>query len=464
MLKIHQLFLRSFIFIFIGILIFVSLVSYSWLKSTHIKEVEKNLIQNIDSFSIALSSLENLDEQVKLLKENTNLRITIIDANGVVIAESDKDKNSMDNHLNREEIKNINSQGIGKIIRKSNTVNKQMLNVVKKTTINSEQIYIRMGSYLTQIESQFINLTIQFIAIFSIFLLIALVIIYYISKRMQIQTNMILRFLTKLSAKEGFNKSDLESLHADFTLEFFQITNLLKKVAVKISKKDKLKSKHNAALKLSNKQKDEIISAISHEFKNPIAIISGYSETILNDDELTPAIKEKFLKKIHNNANKMATLIDRLRVSLKFEENKQEGFFKPYSIYKICSEVIEDLGQKYKEREIVLVGDDIILNIDETLFYMAVENLVENALKYSEDKVTIKIEKKSLCVIDMGIGIEIEELDKIKQKFYRISKNDWNNSLGLGLFIVQKILNLHNFTLDIQSEYNFGSKFIINFK
>ncbi len=62
-------------------------------------------------------------------------------------------------------------------------------------------------------------------------------------------------------------------------------------------KKEKQKAKQTAKLKLANRQKDEIISAISHEFKNPIAIISGYTETIINDKELPDSMKEKFLKK-----------------------------------------------------------------------------------------------------------------------------------------------------------------------
>jgi signal transduction histidine kinase len=235
-------------------------------------------------------------------------------------------------------------------------------------------------------------------------------------------------------------------------------------VAVKLSKKEKLKSKHTAKLKLANQQKDEIISAISHEFKNPIAIISGYTETILTDKNLPLTMRESFLKKIYSNANKMSALIDRLRLSLKLEENKQEGFFKPCSMKKLCQEIISDLKQKYKNRNIVIEGDDITLNVDETLMSIALGNLIENALKYSEDKVTIELTPEDIKVIDMGIGIASKELEKIKNKFYRVSKNNWNNSLGLGLFIVLKILRLHHFDLQIESELNFGSKFIVKFK
>ena len=114
-------------------------------------------------------------------------------------------------------------------------------------------------------------------------------------------------------------------------------------------------------------------------------------------------------------------------------------------------------------REIKISGDDITLKVDETLISMAISNLIENALKYSEDDVTVEISQNSICIIDKGIGIEELELENINHKFYRVSNNGWNNSLGLGLFIVQAVLSLHNFSLEISSEFGKGSKFCIKY-
>ena len=124
---------------------------------------------------------------------------------------------------------------------------------------------------------------------------------------------------------------------------------------------------------------------------------------------------------------------------------------------------ISDLKDKYKNREMLIQGIDVTLKVDETLISMAISNLIENALKYSEDEIIVNISDNSICVIDKGIGIEEKELEKINQKFYRISNNGWNNSLGLGLFIVQSVLTLHNFTLEIHSEFKKGSQFCIKY-
>ena len=206
-----------------------------------------------------------------------------------------------------------------------------------------------------------------------------------------------------------------------------------------------------------------MISEISHEFKNPIAIISGYSETILNDSQIPEAMKIKFLNKIYSNSNKMSQIIDKLRLTLKLEEGKQELLLLPCSMKKIIENCVSDLKDKYKNREIKITGEDLILKVDETLISLAITNLIENALKYSEHEVTINISSNSIDVLDRGIGIEQNELEKINKKFYRISNNGWNNSLGLGLFIVQSILNLHNFRLEITSEFKKWSKFSIKY-
>lgn len=454
----HQLFLRTFILIFLAILFILSVVTYYWSKSIYLEQVEKNLSQNIDSISVVLNDMIHIEDSVEQLKAKTNLRITIIDKDGTVLAESDKDKKSMENHSNRYEVIHAKYEGYGKIIRYSNTVKKEMLYVAKKIQINDHIYYIRMADYLNIINDNFLSLILKIIPVFALFLLIAFFASYIISKRIQKQTNNILSFLVKLTKKEEVTY--IESSYID---EFDKIARLLKKVAIRLSKKDKQKAKQTAKLKLANRQKDEIISAISHEFKNPIAIVSGYCETILNDEDLPEPMKNKFLTKIYNNSIKMSNLIDRLRLALKLDEGKEEATFKPTDLKHLCQEVINDLQESYKNRDIILEGEKVKLHVDDALMSIAVSNLIENALKYSEDKIIVQIEPTHIKIIDEGIGISQEEVEKITKKFYRVSKNGWNNSLGLGLNIVLNILNIHKFQLVIHSEPAQGSEFIIKF-
>ncbi len=456
MLKIHQLFIRTFTIIFLLMLIVLSTTVYYWSKHNYLSQIEKNLSQNIDSLSISLTSFENLDYIIKTFKSKTGLRITIIDEKGQVIEDSDKKVDKMENHATRYEIVHAKYEEYGKTIRFSKTIQEELLYVAKKIVINDNIYYVRLADYTTKIKENFTSLAYQIIGFIALFLVMAFIITYFLSIKIKDETNNILNFLIEMS-----NKKPTYKLYSEFSEEFNKITKLLNKVAFKLSKKEKQKAKHTAKLKLANRQKDEIISALSHEFKNPIAIISGYSETILNDKELPENIKEKFLKKIHLSGDKMSYIIDKLRLTLKLEEGKQQIITTNCSTLSICEDIILDLQGRYKDRELIIEGDDINLEVDETLFSMALSNLIENALKYSEDKIVIKINKNSIKVIDKGIGIKESDIKKINQKFYRVSQNGWNNSLGLGLFIVHSILKLHNFKLNIKSEITKGSEFSI---
>ena len=461
MLKIHQLFFRTYITIFFAILITLSLIIYFWAKSFYLNQIEKNLIQNIDTLAIVLKDtqdINNIKTIVKNLHAELKLRITIIADNGEVIAESDKDLSSVKNHANRVEIIQARNVGLGKDTRLSATVKKDLIYIAKKITILNNIYYIRMADYTNKINDDFSKLSLEIFSFITFFLIIAFLSTYFISLRIKKETDTILYFLTQLS-----NKKQSFTLNSNYTYEFNKIAKLLNNVGEKLQKREKQKAKQTAKLKLANRQKDEIISALSHEFKNPIAIISGYTETILNDEQMPLPMKEKFLNKIHANANKMSQIIDKLRLTLKLEEGKQEILLLPCSIKELVENCVSDLNDKYKNREIKVLGDDLTLKVDETLISMAISNLIENALKYSEDDVTVEISQDSICIVDKGIGIEELELENINHKFYRVSNNGWNNSLGLGLFIVQSVLSLHNFTLEISSEFGKGSKFCIKY-
>lgn len=463
MLKIHQIFLIRFITIFLSVFISVTIVIFFWIKNSYLSQIKNSLSNNISSFIVGLDTLANIEQKTLDLKRQTGFRVTVIDEQGIVIAESDKDKNFMDNHLYRDEIINIDKNGIGSTIRKSNSINKKILNVVKKTTIDGKIVYIRVGSYLDEIENRFISLTIQIVSIFMVFIVITLLVVYVISNRLRIETTHILEALNTLSKKNGAKKLDLSPDKKSYAEEFYKIRNLLIIVSQKLQKREKIKSKYTAKLKLANQQKYEIISAISHEFKNPISIISGYSESILNDPEMLHQTREKFLRKIYITANRMVALIDRIRFAIKLDQTVENLTLKPTLIKKIIDEIIEELKERYKNRDIVFEYEDIVINIDEMLMRIAIYNLVENALKYSNNQIKIVLNKNSISIIDSGDGIDLNELEKIKDKFYRASNNNRRNSLGLGLFIVSKVVKIHHFSLNIKSAIGKGSTFSILF-
>ena len=461
MLKIHQLFLRTYLAIFVAILITVTLSTYFWAKNLYLNQVEKNLIQNIDILSVILEDTKDINsikDIIKDLSKKLNLRISIINENGEVVAESHKNIEDIKNHSNRVEIIEARNIGLGKDTRVSETLNKDLIYIAKKVSFNEEIYYLRMADYTNKITDNFKKLTFEIFIYISFFLIIAFISTYFISIKIQRETDSILYFL-----KEITNKKKPIFLQSNYTFEFYKIAKLLNKVAKKISKKDEIKAKHTAKLTLANRQKDDIISAISHEFKNPIAIISGYSQTLIEDENLSQTLKIKFLNKILSNSNKMSQIVDKLRLTLKLQDNNHKLILNKVSIKKIVENSISDLKIKYKNREIKVLGVDKEINADEILIGIAISNLIENALKYSQEDVIIEINENSISITDKGIGISQENLENIFKKYYRATSNNWNNSLGLGLFIVKSILNVHNFNLEISSEFKKGSKFYIKY-
>jgi signal transduction histidine kinase len=459
LLKIHQLFLRTYLAIFVAILITVTLSTYFWAKNLYLNQVEKNLIQNIDILSVILEDTKDINsikDIIKDLSKKLNLRISIINENGEVVAESHKNIEDIKNHSNRVEIIEARNIGLGKDTRVSETLNKDLIYIAKKVSFNEEIYYLRMADYTNKITDNFKKLTFEIFIYISFFLIIAFISTYFISIKIQRETDSILYFL-----KEITNKKKPIFLQSNYTFEFYKIAKLLNKVAKKLSKKDEIKAKHTAKLTLANRQKDDIISAISHEFKNPIAIISGYSQTLIEDENLSLTLKIKFLNKILSNSNKMSQIVDKLRLTLKLQDNNHKLILNKVSIKKIVENSISDLKIKYKNREIKVLGVDKEINADEILIGIAISNLIENALKYSQEDVIIEINENSISIRDKGIGISQENLENIFKKYYRATSNNWNNSLGLGLFIVKSILNVHNFKLEIDSKIGNGSTFKI---
>ena len=279
------------------------------------------------------------------------------------------------------------------------------------------------------------------------------------SKNIEKEIEKIVIFLTTLTKKRKPTY-----ISSDLSKEFSLITKLLTKVSQILIKKEKQKLKYTAKLQASNQQKDDIISAISHEFKNPIAVINGYSQTLLDDDNLNPNIRKKFLTKIYKNGTKLSDLIDTLRLSIKLDNGKQQINFVTINLHELIVDTIENIQINYPKRKIIIKGDEnLTIKADASLFGVVISNLLENAYKYSEDEIVISFATGRIDIIDTGIGISKKNLENITNKFYRVHENSWNNSLGLGLFIVGNILNLHNFSLIIESQENEGSTFSIKF-
>jgi len=285
-----------------------------------------------------------------------------------------------------------------------------------------------------------------------------LVFIYAIwrgAKRMQKELEKLNDYLANLETLD-----EVSSEASFFTREFEELNKNLLKALKKAKKREDIKQRYNAKLKLKNRQRADMISAIAHEFRNPIASIMGYSQTLHEDADIPPALREKFLEKIYNNGNKIESLLGRLILWNKFESGEATLHQSSFDMHALILEVKRSLEEKYKNRVIKVSGSSCMVHADRTLMDVVLKNLIENALKYSKDDVEVHLSPECCVrVHDHGVGISQKDIEKVTKKFYRSGTHNWDNSMGLGLSIVKTILGLHGSTLEIESELHKGSTF-----
>ena len=278
--------------------------------------------------------------------------------------------------------------------------------------------------------------------------------IYRGASRMQKELATINKYLSNLEKVDTINYK----IHF-FTQEFEDINQNLIKVLKEAKKREDVKQRYNAKLKLKNRQRGDMISAIAHEFRNPIASIMGYSQTLVDDAEIPQTLREKFLGKIFNNGTKIEALLSRLVLWNKFESGEATLHPTSFDIYTVVQELKECLSEKYAERNIIIEGSSYIIEADRTLLDIVLKNLIENALKYSKNDIIVSIKEGRISVIDNGAGISSEDISKVTKKFYRSGTHSWDNSMGLGLSIVKSILSMHKSSLEIESQKDVGSTF-----
>ncbi len=454
MLKIHQLFFLNTLALFIGTLLISSIVGYYTLKEMIVNDHINHLKKTLELVATKANQSNTPDHYAKSIHNQTDYRTTIFDTEGQIIAESDLDKRAVDSDHNRIEIMHSAVEPYGIAVRYSKTFDEDYIFVAKQIPFAGNIVILRLGVTLHSVMGYFYELWTKLAASFVLFIIIALILAFKMSKKAEYDIAQITQYLHEISAKNY-----MAVLKPQYFREFLQITLLLKNLVKKLRNRDKQKRKYTARLRLINKQQNDILSAISHEFKNPIAAIVGYTETLEEDPNLNLTIREKFLGKIHSNALKISHMLDRLALSVKLENNDLSIKPATFDLDTLCRDVTSTLQGKYPHRVIRYEGSSKEVYADKTMIDLVITNLIDNAIKYSENEVTLRLTEHTVEVIDQGIGIAPNELELITSKFYRVQKNSWDNSMGLGLAIVSYVLKLHESYLNISSTLGVGSTF-----
>lgn len=227
----------------------------------------------------------------------------------------------------------------------------------------------------------------------------------------------------------------------------------------------------NRQLKTSQQQQNFMI-AITHELKTPIAISKLNLET-LQKRKLDDTQQQRLLQNTLQEANRMNALCNNMLLSSQIEAGGYRMTNEETNIAELIQNCVNDFKTRFPQRKIEssIAGDSFAI-ADTLLIQMAVNNLLDNALKYSskENTVLVKLQKDkgrlSLYVIDEGTGIPEQEKKKVFEKFYRVGNEATKRAkgTGLGLYLTKKIVEAQHGKIYIENNQPTGSVFIIQLK
>lgn len=224
-------------------------------------------------------------------------------------------------------------------------------------------------------------------------------------------------------------------------------------------------------VKLDNMRK-EFVADVSHELKTPITSIMGYADTLL-EGEYDKETQDKFLNVIASEARRMAKLVTDLLILSRYDSNKvkkETTEFDLGELVKKCQEKLQlEINKKGHEVECFVTANVPPVKADKDGIERVVLNILTNSIKYTKDGGSIKIyvgfvyNDAYIKVIDNGIGIPEEDLNRIFERFYRVDKARTREmgGTGLGLSIAKEILDQNNGSIDIKSEKGKGTEVVI---
>ena len=402
-----------------------------------------------------IAYLINLDKISELFLEGTEKlyeELYLVDSNNVIIYSNQKEeigKNIQDILVYKQtyeqlqnSLDNVKTEESITIIKEFNIKNKdwKFINIEhKETTLNDINKYMNFQ---------------KIFAIISILLILILGIILNIFLTRHLRKEII------ENTKELSNKVEKEEKTKKAILH----------ILTDFKKLNKDLENANEELKELDKSKTEFLNIVSHELKTPLTALNAHLEVIsdynssLNEQEL------KSLDAIKRNSDQLKILINNLLEISRMESGKFELTTSPILLKELIINTTKELEILVKQKDLKLkleLGYEGILDVDDTRLNQILNNLLTNAVKFTEKgTITIRTKKQDknveISVEDTGIGIPKDKINNLFQKFYQVdaSISRRYGGTGLGLAITKKIIEAHGGKIRVESTYGKGTKFI----
>lgn len=292
-----------------------------------------------------------------------------------------------------------------------------------------------------------------------VFILILSIIVFKYNHSESKKINEITKYIEEIN--RGNYKLNIEENTEDelsiLKNELYKITIMLKEVAEN-SQKDKTTLKDS-------------LSDISHQIKTPITSILIMLDNILSDENMPEDIKKDFIKDIKREIVNIKFLVESILKLSKIDSNSIKFIKKEVLIKDIINEAVKNVSMlsELKNIKIIVSGDDSIKTICDLKWQVeAITNILKNCIEHSYENKKIYINYNQnnmyteLKIEDNGTGIDAKDLPHIFERFYK-GKNSSSDSVGIGLALSKSIIESNNGYIQVDSELNKGTIFIIKY-
>ena len=438
-----------------AMLIFVVfIIIYSIISFTVFKNVDDNINFEVEEY---LSKIQFVNNKTKLIDKNEWIKqehneisvnpvfLVLVDNNGKVIEKSENLRKESLYFIKNSHLRLVSDFKLGgKLVRE-----------IQVPLIKKDQIlgYLLVAVSLEEASITIRNLLNILLISYPITLILLFLVARIITGRSIKPILNIIETADKISQENLNARIDLPKNKDELRLLSQTINDLLDRI-------------QNAVVR-----EKQLTSNASHELRTPLAVIKGTLEVLIRK----PRKQTEYLEKIDfciKEVDRLNNLVSELLLLARFENQKQNIKHGAISLNAIFLDVLSRYSEKIKRKGITIkhqFHQDYIINSDNYLIAIVMGNLISNALKYSKDngEVIINLSNDNsqviVSIIDNGIGISKENIDKIFDPFFRGVTTNYPEikGSGLGLSIVRRICTLLDITINISSEENNGTTVIL---
>jgi len=432
-------------------------------ENSYLQNLIRELAEKGRTMAFAALDPARLTRQdVQSMAQAAGARLTIVAPDGRVLADSNANPDTMENHRTRPELVKAFGGAEGWSIRHSAALGVNFLYVAVPIPAGA----LRLAVPLSQINRQVAIIRWRILASAALAFLPAILLAALLARYLSRRFATIMEFAGELA--RGNFRARLKRVDNS---EFGQLARKLNETGENLQKTvAQLHAEHAELEKLERIRKDFVIN-VSHELRTPLASIQGYAETLMDGALEDGENNLRFLGIIRQNAERLARLTEDLLTLSRVEMRRQEFRFDHYQANELLLSALDTVRPIAEKKRIELVHETAAAGLeafcDAEAVSQILSNLLDNAIKYTPEGGRITVGAipgqpwVQLFVRDTGIGIPSEDLPRLFERFYRVDKARSRalGGTGLGLSIVKHLVLAHRGRVWVESEVGRGSAF-----